>query len=433
VKHQADILHRSVKVPVGTDMMPYSDIDYGVMHQALDLVQFNHYNKADNLWQAALWFDFIRPIKARPFWNTETQTCWNGSVAANGYKEPGFCRVNSWLPIALGGEANLYWLWRQHWSGQELMHGAVVSASGRPLHIFGEVQEISAGFRAAADFLNDAPPIPTPLALVFSQRSARMSAHQPMVNGFNYHGMMMDKVYHPLLQAHLRLDAILPMAELSKYKMIFSPFLLTLDESGFREKIKSWIEAGGAWIVGPLSDIRNEHAAKFTHAPYGSLEEWGGVYCKYELPGDPRDFKLRWNDGRESEGALWYDGLELRGAEALATYTEGPLAGLAAVARKKLGKGQIIILGTMPRAQELQALLLSLGKEVGIYPVADASENLLVVPRRGPAGAGMVIVELENRPGRITLPAKMKDLLTDKELSGKIAVPPYAVMVLKEI
>lgn len=427
VAHQSEILHRLTDDPIGTDMMPTHGVDYGDIHRALDLVQFNHYNNMDNLWQAAFWFDLCRPIKSVPFWNTETQTCWNGSTAANGYKEPGYCRANSWLPIALGGEANLYWLWRQHWSGQELMHGAAVSSAGRPLHMIGEVREISKGFRGAADFLRNTRPSDTKLALHYSHLAAWMFDYQPMLNNFNYTQGILNLAYRPMIQAQLRPDVILPMADMSRYRIIFSPFLPALDEHGLRERLKSWIEAGGTWIVGPLSDNRTLHATKFTHSPYGSLEDWAGVRSRHEIPADPREFSLRWADGRESQGSIWYDGLELRGAEALAEFTEYPFQGLAAVTRRRMGKGQVIMLGTMPQPAELQALLM----EAGASPVAQAPENLMVVPRTGSGGQGLVVVEVENRLGTLTLPSPMTNLLTGKEVRGTVDVSQYAVMVLK--
>lgn len=431
-RHQADILHKYTTQPVGTDMMPLMGVDHGDMHCFLDVAQFNHYDSVDTLWQAGFWFDYIRTLKDVPFWNTETQTCWNGATAANGYKEPGFCKANSWLPIAYGGEANLYWLWRQHRAGQELMHGAVVSSTGRPLHILEEVREIADGFAIAADFLNTTRPTSAKIALHYSQHSGRMFEYQPLVNNFVYLSSLMEKVYRPMIRAQLRLDVIHPMADLSSYKMIVSPFLISLDTQNLRERIKEWIENGGIWIVGPMSDVRNTHAAKFTHAPYGSLEEWAGIYCKYEIPADPRDFKMRWADDRETNGSVWYDGLELRGAEALATYTEGPFAGLAAITRKNMGKGQIIVLGTMPQPSDFQSLLLSIGKETGVLPVAKASENVLVVPRTGEGQDGMVVMEIEHKPGHIVLPNKMMDILTGKEHTGMLELEPYTVMVLKK-
>jgi beta-galactosidase GanA len=429
-RHQAGILHRLATQPVGTDMMPFTGVHYGRMHEFLDVVEFNHYNTMDNLWHAAMWFDLCRTVKDRPFWNTETQTCWNGSVTANGYKEPGFCAANSWLPIAMGAEANLYWLWRQHWSGQELMHGAVVSSSGRPLHILSEVQQVSRGFAAASEFLQGTRPVKTGFAMHFSHLSAWIFEHQPIVPGFRYSTSLKERAYHPIIQAQLRPDVILPQEDLAGYKLIFSPFLLTLDEDGLRERIKTWVEAGGTWVVGPLSDIRTVHAAKFTHAPFGSLEDWAGVRCRYSVPGDPRDFSIRWHDGRASRGSLWYDGLELRGAEALAAYTEAPFEGMSAATRHKLGRGQLVVLGTMPVAADLGRLLVWLGREVGVQPVADASDNLIVVPREGQGCRGSVVVEVENRPGTLVAASPTTDLLTVARYEGQISVAPYGVLVL---
>jgi beta-galactosidase GanA len=383
-----------------------------------------------NLWESIFLCDSYRPLKARPFWCTETSTCWNGgTTAGGGYREPGFCRVNSWLPIALGGEANLYWLWRSHSSGQELMHGSVVSSCGRPLHIFGEVQEIARGFRAAAGFLNETRPVGSTVALHLSTRSWEMSWAQPMVQNFSYNRQLLD-VYHLLLQLQLRPDVIHPAAALDAYRVIVSPCLTMLDEGGLRERLRTWIEAGGTWVAGPLTDVRTIEASKFTHAPFGTLEEWAGVYCKYDIPADPRGFSMRWADGTESKGSIWHSGFELRGAKALATYTENELAGLAAVTCRRMGKGRVIALGTMLPPEEMMRLLQRLTSEAGIAPVATASTHVLVAPRTG-AAEGMVVVEHEHKPGSLTLPRPMTDLLTGKRHEGVVALEPYAVMVLK--
>jgi beta-galactosidase len=429
---QADILHKMTGQPVGTDMMPFGGLNYHKIHRKLDMVQFNHYNNMDNLWEAAFWMDFIRPIKDAPFWNTETATCWPGSNAALWYNEPGFCRVNSWLPIALGGEANLYWLWRTHWSGQELMHGSVVSTSGRPMHIMGEVQEISRGFRVASEFLTHTRPKKTGLAMHFSGYAWWFYEFQPIVPGFRYAHKLLNSFYRPMIRAQMRPDVIDPATDLESYKLICSPFLPALDEAGFRSRIKNWIESGGTWVVGPLSDIRTMHATKYTHLPFGSLEDWAGIYCMYEVPGNPRDFSFQWVDGNKSQGSLWYSGFELRGGEALATFIEGPLSGLAAVAHRKMGKGQIVVLGTVPKPEDLQKLLISLGAWVEVMPVSNASPNLLVVPREGEGGRGLVVIELEYMHGSIRLDRAMVDILTGKEYNGEFEVEPYSVMVLVE-
>ncbi len=428
---QGDILHKLTKHPVGTDMMPFGGLNYYQTNKNLDMVQFNHYNNMKNLWEAVFWFDFLRPIKDAPFWNTETGTCWAGATATDGYKAPGFCKVNSWLPIALGGEANLYWLWRSHWSGQELMHGPVVSSCGRKLHVTEEVTEISEGFSLASDFLSTTQPKKTGMAIHFSGWAWWFFEYQPLVGGFKYLRELLNKVYQPILQSHLRPDIIDPAASLDSYKVVYSPFLPALSESNLQERLEEWIENGGTWIVGPMSDIRTMDATKFKHAPFGVLEDWGGVYCAHQIPGNSGDFSFVWNFDKESSSSLWHDGFELKGATPLATYTEGPLKGLAAITHKKMGKGNVIILGTCLEAIDLQNFLLGLCATEGIMPVADASPNLLVVPREG-KDRGLVLLEIEHKPGQLRLDKKMTDLLTGQEHHGEVEVAPYTVMVLKE-
>ncbi|MDI6617803.1 MAG: beta-galactosidase [Clostridiales bacterium] len=431
-KTQSDILQKLTNQPVGTDMMPVNGVNYYKMSQVLNVMQFNHYNDMENLWQAAFWMDFIRPLKQSPFWNTETQTCWNGSTSANGYKKKGFCVVNSWLPIALGGEANLYWLWRAHWSGQELMHGSVISSSGRPLHIFDEVKEVSEGFKKAGEFLNNTRPVKSGFAIHFSGYAWWLFEFQPMVNGFKYADKIINKVYKPLIESQIRPDIIDPASSLDGYRVLLSPFLPTLEEGGLIERIKKWVYNGGIWIVGPMSDIRTIDATKYAKAPFGYLENLCNIYCKYQIPGDPEDFTIQWEDGHKSDGSVWYDGFETRGAKSIADYTEGPLSGLSAIAKCDIGKGQVIILGTLPVREDLKSLALNASKKADIIPVA-ASENVLAVPRSGQAGSGMVILELENRTGKLSLKSAMRDLITGKLYNGDIDIPPYSVMVLKDV
>lgn len=427
IHSQADVLHQYTDAPIGTDMMPTNGISHYDMTRTLDVAQFNHYNSAANLWEATFWMDYLRPLKDRPFWNTETSTCWNGSTAANGYREAGFCRANSWIPIALGGEANLYWLWRAHWSGHEVMHGSVISSAGRPLHIFNEVKEVAAGFKLACEFITGTKPV-VDVALHFSELAWWMYEFQPMVNGFSYGRQIIEGVYKPLHDSHVMVDVIDPNAALDRYSVVLSPMLPALDEAGLRARILPWVRAGGIWVVGPLSDVRTVDATKYWSSLFGSLEEWTNTYCLYEIPADPHEFTMRWSDGRESSGAIWYSAFELRStdAEALATYTDGPLEGLTAVSRTRVGRGQIILLGTLPRPEDLRTLLL----DIGIDAVPGVTSNLLTVPRKGDAGSGMIVVELENKPAMVTLDHPMRDLISGMRYEGIVDLEPYSVLVL---
>ena len=81
--------------------MPVNGMDYLRLNDRLDVVQFNHYNLEENEYTCGFWFDYLRNMLPRPFWVTETSTCWNGSTEIDQTLHPdGFCRLNSWLPLA---------------------------------------------------------------------------------------------------------------------------------------------------------------------------------------------------------------------------------------------------------------------------------------------------------------------------------------------
>ncbi len=429
IHRQAEIVHKYVKdVPVGTDTMPVNGLNYRDMTSKLDIVEFNHYNTPDNLWQVGLWFDFLRTLKDRPFWNTETATCWNGSAdITQSIKPEGYCRANSWLPIALGGEANMYWLWRTHWAGHELMHGSVLDSSGREMHTTGEVRDVAAGYAKAADFINGTK-VKTDVALHFSSLVWNMMAAQSVVRDLKYLPAIDQYWYRPIIDAGIRPDVIDAAEELSGYRVIFTPLMMTLEENGLAERMCEWVKNGGTWIVGPLSDVRNADGARWRDRGYGTIEALTGVTLKYFAPDTEHRVKAAWKDGTAFEGDIWYEMLDVPGAEALVTVREchSAMEGLSLVTKVNVGKGTVVLLGSMPSAADMKRIIGAFVK-----PAGEAEGELMVSPRAGEAGEGFIMVECGAKPAAYTLTGSYTDILTGEKLSGRISFKPYEVKVLR--
>jgi beta-galactosidase GanA len=206
--------------------------------------------------------------------------------------------------------------------------------------------------------------------------------------------------------------------------------LANATECGFKERVTEWIKNGGTWIVGPLSDIMTDNASKYTEAPFSFLEELGGVYTKYNIPFDTQVDKLVKthfvDNGQEIKTSLNYDAFETVDSEALAVYSGGEdFDGLAAITRRKVGKGQIIILGT---GVDGDALL----KLIDRAPIAVASENIELIERSGKE-CGIIALELQNKEGFIELTKEYYDILNEKTVSGRVEVKPFEALFLKEI
>ncbi len=432
VHRQADILHRYVKVPVGTDTMPVNGMDYRRMNEKLDVVQFNHYNVPENLHACAFWFDYLRTFKNRPFWNTETATCWNGSTAINQSVKPeGFCRANSWLPIALGAEANMYWLWRTHWGGHELMHGAVLDTSGRDMHITGEVAEVAGGYRKAAGFINGTR-VKTDVAIHFTSLSWNMNIAQPVVKDLRYMPSLQEHWYKPAVDLGLRPDVIDAAEPLDKYRLIFSPLLMSLEEHGLAARIARWVKEGGVWVVGPLTDVRNAEGARYRDRFYGMLEELTGIRWLYGVPDTEGHVKAEWSDGGAFAGETWFEMCEDCGGDTFVRVTEGHSAfiGKALAVKRRVGKGCVIWLGAIPSREDAARLIRLACLESGVEGIETEGE-VMVSPRAGEAGEGLIAVEYGAREASCLLPRPMTDLLTGRRLEGRVAMKPYDVLVLK--
>lgn len=441
IHEQADVLHKYVKAPVGTDMMPTVDIDYDLMNSKLDVVQFNHYNADDNLWLMPFWFDYFRNVTEHPFWNTETATCWSGSTAGTGCQPEGFCSANSWLPIILGGEANMYWLWRQHWAGHELMHGSVLYANGRPMHIFSEVQKIAADYEKASDFLTNTR-VKTDIAMQVSSHNNNMNEHQ-LVSYENAIGILANhkspylsrlrKFYGPMHAHGIRTDVLGENKGFDGYKLLFSINMLTLEIGDMPERIEKWVKDGGTWFVGPLTDIRTSVGAHYTDRAMGMVERLTGAELVDSIPDPNSKIKMSWADGSEFKCTQWHQLYNVpENAEVLATVTDGysTLLGKAVAFKVKVGKGSVIVLGTMPNEQEIIKLCDIALEESGAKRF-NASSSIIAAGREGNGMRGIALTEIAGKEGTIEIDCPMTDILTGESFEGTVPVAPWQTRILK--
>lgn len=433
LKMQADILRKYTKAPIGTDCMPLNGLDYEKVAAFSDVIQFNHYNTRDNLWVTNFWFDFLRTLKDKPFWNTETATCWNGSTdIGQSIKPEGFCRVNSFMPVALGGEANLYWLWRTHRAGHELVHGGVLYPNGRPYHIANEVKDTAEILKKATEFIRETK-VDTKVALHFTSKNWNMLYSQALVAGFKYIERLQSDMYKPLIKAGVRPDVIGAKADLSKYEVIFSPFMMTLEDGNLPENIKSFVENGGTWVAGPMTDIRNWCGANYNPTAYGMLEDITDAYRLYQIPDTEGIIKAKWADGEEFTGNRIYDVYE-ESDGALASITAGhsALINKPILVKKSYGKGTVYLLGTIPGEKDMIKLIKMVLKEKNIEPM-EFEGGVTAVKRTGENKNGIILIENAAESASFTPEKKMKDILSGEIYEGKISLTPYQILILEEI
>ncbi len=430
---QTEILRLYTKAPIGTDMMPTNAMGYEEMCAPLDVVMFNHYNTPENLSDAVFWFDYLRTLKDRPFWNTETATTWNGSTAIGQVLKPeGYCRVNSWLPVALGGECNMYWLWRQHWAGHELVHGSVLTPEGRPTHTFGEVQRTAEEYEKVSAFIGGTK-VKAECAVHFTSKAWQLFDQQKVFND-NWYAGDVQAVHRALRKSGVCPDVIGAAHSLDGYKLLVSPCLMTLEDGDLADKIRTFVENGGVWVAGPLTDVRNDIGAHYVDRAMGMIEDWLGVRQDYGIPTDGSVLKCAWADGDELHVRKWAENYtNLGDGEVLASVTGGhsALIGETVIGRYKVGKGEVILCGALLEEADYMRLFALACEDASVTPYS-TDGGLNVIPRAGEAGEGMILCETAHRSASVEFEGSMTDLLTGETFEGRAEVEPYGVRVLKK-
>lgn len=428
LKMQADVIRQYSDIPLGTDTMPLGLIDYEKLAEFCDIMEFNHYNEVNTTRRFSFWFNYLRGLK-KPFLCTETCTCWGDGVANNmNLKPDGWCTVNTYMAIMFGGFGNLYWLWRSHRAGHELMHGSVISSTGQPLHIFDEVRSIADSFAVARDFLTNTEVVTDGVAIHYTTHAWTTFMTQPIVAGFDYSNAITG-FYMAVCENGVTPDIIGAKADLSDYRVIFTPYVPSLEDGGLSERIRRWVEDGGTWIVGPMSDIRNQYGGKFTDHYTGIVEEMTGITFDYLVFDRYAQLDMRFADGQKMTYGTYIDVLSAE--HPLVTIDGGcnrSLIGKSVVAEATYGKGKVIVLGTLPDNAALSRIVRSVCRVQ-----FEHSKSVLTALRRGNGTEGVIVAEFDGaKDAWIDLPSPMTELVSKKRYEGHVELKPFDLLILKK-
>jgi beta-galactosidase len=404
---QAGIIRKYTKLPITTNAHTpiYQLIDNGKLFRSLDLVSMDCYAGPANLARYAFEDDWMRTLE-KPFWLSETESSLAGAATVDEetvfVHARGALRAKIWLNYSLGADAVSFWLWRPHWAGQELEHGGLLYAWGDEAPNTEEIRQVGRELAQYGGWLSSTKPRPATVALHHSMRSLWNFDAAPIVVGFQYDTAIAE-FHKQLLELGVHRDVIAPEAPVSGYRVVFSPFLPVIDEE-LLARMQRFVEGGGTWVLGPLSAGRTVDGTAHRDAAYGAaLEQWLGVHVRHRLP--PLDRVKLAADGGSFGARWWCDAYETGPAHTIwARYAGGALDGLPAVVEARIGKGRVILLGTLPEAAWLKSFLRLIAGEAPV----EADTGIVAVERinRADQSAGWIVVNTSPKPGKVHLPRR---------------------------
>ena len=431
IRLQCDVIRAHSDKPVSTNMVGSMSMDWYRLNRLLDAVGTSMYGDVAHYDTRLSLFDRMRSEKNRPYWLMETAPSWSaGGRIWNIHMDDRGLRLIVWLSTLLGGSLVLFWQWRQHWAGQEMLHGTLVNAAGHWLPNWKAHQRLATELATHSDWLMANPPPRADTAILLDTRAAWALSIDPHDDDMDYPTRWNQDFFMPLAEEHIWRDTIDETRALDSYKVLVMPLMPIVSES-LRARLTAWVKAGGRLLIGPMTGIRTADLTVWRDREFGGLEELMGAAsaCPFTVKGVEDRVAVEYADGTRAKTRAWCYGFACGTARPLAHYRGGYGDGHPAVVRNTLGDGVVIALGCMPDRASYLRLVRLLMAETGIEPVAEGSSRVQVVPRADLTGrvTGYGVFNLADERQTVRLKAPGRDVLTGRDVGPELDMDPLGV------
>lgn len=434
IRGQCDAIRAHSSKPISTNMVGSAAMDWYRHNRLLDAVGTSMYSDLAHYDARLSLLDRMRSEKNRPYWLMETAPGWSACGRIwNIHMDDRGLRLIAWFSTFMGGSMVLFWQWRQHWAGQEMLHGTLVNAAGHWLPNWKAHRELAAELAAHSDWLMANPPPCAELAILQDNRSAWAMSIDPHDDDMDYPTRWNQDFFKPLAEEHIWRDVIDETRFPGPYKALIMPLMPIVSES-LRARLTTWVRNGGRLLIGPMTGIRTMDMTVWRDREFGGLEELIGAEsaAQFTVKWVEDRVAVEYADGTRTKTRAWCYGFACKTAQPLAHYRGGYGDSHPAVIRNAFGRGTVITLGCMPDRQSYVQLVRTLMEQAGIEPVANGSPRVQVAPRADLSGrvTGYGVFNLADERQAIRIPHGGLDVLSGREVDTELDLDPLGVMLI---
>jgi beta-galactosidase len=362
-------------------------------------------------------------------------------------KEPGRMLRDSVGYLARGSDSVMFFQWRASPAGAEMFHPAMVPHAGPDTRIFGEVCELGQAVSRLGEVVGSV--VSADVALFWDADSwwALQVRGIPLADVAYLDLVRAD--HAALWRAGVVCDFVHPLGDLARYRLVFATAAYLISDEGARA-LRDYVEGGGHVVMsfgggmvdsshharlggypGPLRDVFGIRVEEFRPLAPGQAVPLTAVPLTAEgLAGDGLAGDGLAGEG--SHGTVWSELLRCEGAEVLASYAEGALAGHPAVTRNSFGAGTAWYVSTQLDEDSRDRLFTRAAAQAGVGPVVDGVRpGVEIVRRRGDGGRSWLFV-LNHTPDPAVIKASGMELLSGRPVDGHLAVRSGDAAVLRE-
>ncbi|MDQ1045821.1 beta-galactosidase [Streptomyces sp. V4I2] len=434
-KAEREVLREAApSVPATTNFMVmynFDALDYWRWAPELDIVSNDHYLQSadpESEIDIALSGDLVRSLAGgRPWLLMEHSTGAVNWQPVNRAKNAGELRRNALAHVARGADGIAYFQWRAAKAGAEQWHSAMLPHAGTDSQIWRDVVALGADLKALAEVRGSTGTAKVAIVWDWNAWWSVELASQP--SGEVRFQDLVRSWYEPLWRAGVAVDFVRPDADLSAYRLVLAPSLYLVDDEA-AANLTRFAESGGTLAVGFHSGAVDENCHVRLGGYPGAFRKALGVRTDELFPLLPGE-SVGLSEG--GTAGLWSERVHLAGAEAITSYTSGPLTEVPAVTRHPHGTGTTWYVATLPDPTTLAALLDRMCTEAGVEPVRVTPEGVEAALRRGADADYLFLINHGDRDAEIEVSCDGAELLTGNRVEGgTVTVPAGDVVVVRE-
>ena len=332
---ERDLLNRlSPGVPVTTNFMVnshFAQADYWTWAPEQDLISQDHYldgRLSDPTAELSFSADLTRGLAGGgPWFLMEHSTSSVNWQPINYAKTPGQLLRNSLTHVARGADAVGFFQWRASYAGAEQFHSALLPHAGTDTKVWRESVELGAILGRLGDLVGTR--VVAEVAVLYDWQ-ARWACDQPNHLSAEVRYVDQPLAVHAALRAlGVTTDLIGPASDLSGYRLVVVPGLFLADDA-FAAALHTYVEGGGHATRDVRLRNRRSRQPRPAQRLSGSFHRPARDQNRGVLPAGVRArVGVSLGNGfgeaehRAWTGSIWTEDTDLRGATALARYTDG--------------------------------------------------------------------------------------------------------------
>lgn len=411
----------------------YSEFDFTVPAQKLDLVSWDFYSEGERLDppEGALLSGLYRGFIGKNPWVMESSAGNIVFVDRNFTQQKGEVRAMAWQSIAHGADGYAFWVWKSPPGGNEQFHGSMLDVAGHKRPVFAEIAQVGAEIARVWPHLRGSVPV-AEVAFLHDYPSRWALERLPMTKDYDPWKVQVD-FYRAVAPAVGGIDVLSAPHNLARYRLVVAPtshMLSAVDA----DALSTYVRAGGHLLIGPRAGVKNEFNLLWNTGAPGPLGPLLGARVDHtQVLGEPLTLS---GPLGQAKANIWAERItsDAPGMEILLRYAarDGFLDGQPGVVSRRVGKGRVTYVGAWLDRPSLKLVTEWAATEAGTKPLLPGvPAEVEMAARTGPKGRVTVAINWDDDEQQFMLRAAQRDLI-DGKTKTMVTLPKHGIAVLED-